>query len=132
MKKVLIVEDDPMLLEIYQKKFLDDKYDILTASTGTEAIQKVRVKKPELVLLDLILPEENGFEVLKKIKRNPHTKGIKVIIFSNLSQSEDKQKAAELGADGFITKSDYTPREIIKEVGRILSNKANENQEAQL
>ncbi|MEA1926010.1 MAG: response regulator [Patescibacteria group bacterium] len=124
MKKILIVEDDPMLLEIYQKKFLDYKYDILTASTGIEALQKIRIEKPELVLLDLVLPEEDGFEVLKKIKQSPRTKDIKVIIFSNLSQVENKQKATELSADGFITKSDYTPREIIEEVGKVLLNKA--------
>lgn len=125
MKKILIVEDDPMLLEIYQKKFLDDKYDILTASTGTEALRKIRIKSPDLVLLDIILPEEDGFEILKKIKRNSCTKDIKVVIFSNLSQAEDKQKAAKLGADGFITKSDYTPKEIIEEVKKVLSNGEN-------
>lgn len=123
MDKILIVEDDPMLVEIYQRKFSDDGYEVITAMTGAEVMKKLKIEKPQLVLLDLVLPEEDGFHVLKRIKGNPHTKNTKVIIFSNLSQQEDHKKATELGAEGFLTKSDYTPTEMTEEIKRILEGK---------
>jgi len=129
MQKILIVEDDPMLVEIYQKKFSSDGYEVITAMDGSEVLKKIKSEKPELVLLDLVLPEEDGFDVLKKIKQNPHTKDIRVIIFSNLSQTEDKQKAQALGAEGFITKSDFTPKEMIEEVRKIFKRKAQPKEE---
>lgn len=120
MKKILIVEDDPMLVEIYQRKFSDDGYEVVTAITGAEVLKKIKTEKPELVLLDLVLPEEDGFHVLEKIRKDPNTKNMKVIIFSNLSQQEDQERAAELGAQGFLTKSDYTPAEMVEAVQKIL------------
>ena len=122
MAKILIVEDDSMLIEIYQKKFSDDGYEVVTATTGAEVLKKIKNENPELVLLDLVLPEEDGFHVLEKIKKDSHTKNIKVIIFSNLSQQEDQSRAAKLGAEGFLTKSDYTPTEMVEEVQKVLKS----------
>lgn len=129
MEKILIVEDDPMLIEIYQKKFSNDGYEVITATTGAEVLKKIKSDKPELVLLDLVLPEEDGFDVLKKIKKNSQTRDVRVIIFSNLSQAEDKQKATTLGAEGFITKSDFTPKEMINEVRKIFKRKSQPQEE---
>lgn len=120
MKKILIVEDDPMLVEIYSKKFLSDGFDTDTANSGAEAEKKVKANKFDLVLLDLVLPEADGFEVLKKIKEDSSLSETKVVVFSNLSQEEDKEKAATLGADDFLTKSDYTPGEIVEHVKGML------------
>lgn len=120
MKKILIVEDDPMLVEIYSKKFLSDGFDTDTANSGAEAEKKIKASQFDLILLDLVLPEADGFEVLKKVKNDQSLNGIKVVIFSNLSQEEDKEKAASLGADDFLTKSDYTPGEIVEHIKGIL------------
>jgi len=109
-----------MLVEIYSKKFISDGFDADTANSGAEAEKKIKSGKFDLVLLDLILPEADGFEVLKKIKGDPSVKNTKVVIFSNLSQEEDKEKAATLGADDFLTKSDYTPSEIVEHVKEML------------
>lgn len=131
MSNILIVEDDQMLVEIYQKKFSSDGYQVETANSGAEAIKKITKNKPDLVLLDLVMPEEDGFEVLRKVKQNPLTKDVRIIVFSNLSQEEDKEEAAALGAEGFITKSDFTPQEIVEKVREILNIKtSNEDQTA--
>lgn len=122
MRKILIVEDDPMLSEIYQKKFSQANFEVSAAMSGSEAEEKAVKENPELMLLDLILPEEDGFDVLKKIKENPKTAPIKVVIFSNLSQEEDKEKANSLGADGFIAKSDFTPQQLVAEVSKFFSD----------
>ena len=117
MKKILIVEDDPMLVEIYKKKFSDDDdFEVVTASTGLETEKKVAQEKPDLVLLDLILPEEDGFQVLEKVKKTKAGKNAKIIIFSNLSQEEEKEKAMDLGADDFMVKSDFTPQQLVDKI----------------
>ncbi len=116
MKKILIVEDDPMLVEIYSKKFASEGFSTDTATSGAEAEKKVKEGTFDLVLLDLVLPEADGFDVLKKIKEDPAISSTKVVVFSNLSQEEDKERASILGADGFLTKSDYTPGEIVEHV----------------
>jgi DNA-binding response OmpR family regulator len=121
MNKILIVEDDPMLSEIYQKKFSQEgNFEVLTAISGTEAEEKTRKEKPDLVLLDLVLPEKDGFEILKDLRDDPSLDDVKIVIFSNLSQEEEQQKAKTLGANGFIAKSDFTPQQIVSEVNKII------------
>jgi|GEM_PF-652074 DNA-binding response OmpR family regulator len=121
MKKVLIVEDDSMLSEIYQKKFKSqDSFEVVSANSGTEAIKKAKEEKPDLVLLDLVLPEMDGFDVLEQIKKDPTLSNTKVVPFSNLSEEDNEKKLRELGADGFIAKSEHTPQELLEEVKKIL------------
>ncbi len=121
MKKIIIVEDDPLLVEIYQKKFEQDgNFEIAVASTGAELDKKIQEGKPSLILLDLVLPEVDGFGVLEKIRANKNLDDVKVIIFSNLSQQEEKDRAKELGADDFIIKSDYTPSQIVDKIKSIM------------
>ncbi|MEA2007234.1 MAG: response regulator [Patescibacteria group bacterium] len=127
MNNILIVEDDKMLVEIYHKKFSSDGYQVDTAGSGVEAIKKIIKNKPDLVLLDLVMPEEDGFEVLRRVKNNAKSKDVRIIVFSNLSQEEDKEKATALGAEGFITKSDFTPQEIVEKVHEILKIDKSEN-----
>ncbi len=130
MDKILIVEDDQMLAEIYHKKFSSAGYQVEAANSGVEAIKKIAKYKPDLVLLDLVMPEEDGFEVLRKVKHDPNTENVRIIVFSNLSQEEDKEKAAALGAEGFITKSDFTPQEIVEKVHEILNIKTDDEDQA--
>lgn len=111
-----------MLAEIYNRKFSDAGFEVVMAASGTEAQTKARSERPEIMLLDLVLPEEDGFDVLKKLKSDESTKSIIIIIFSNLSQEEDKQRAESLGADGFIAKSDFTPHQIVEQVLGIAGN----------
>jgi len=121
MKKILIVEDDVMLSEIYKKKFeKTGDFEVVHASSGTDAIKKAKAEKPDLVLLDLVLPEMDGFDVLAELKKDTNLNNTKVVPFSNLSEEDNEKKLRELKADGFISKSEHTPQELVEIVREIL------------
>lgn len=121
MTKIIIVEDEPMISEIYQKKFSDSGFEVFAVDSGDQVLALAKKEKVDVVLLDLIIPKMNGFEVLENLKSGKYDPDTKVIIFSNLSQKEDREKAQKLGADGFISKADYTPSALVKEVQRLLN-----------
>ncbi|MFA6160350.1 MAG: response regulator [Parcubacteria group bacterium] len=121
MTKILIVEDDPMISEIYQKKFGDSGYEILTADNGEKALELDRTEKIDAMLLDLIMPKMDGFEVIENIRKSNNNPNMKIFVSSNLSQKEDQDKAMKLGADGFIVKSNYAPSDLVKEISRRLN-----------
>ncbi len=110
--KVLVVEDDKLLRDILAMKLAKPSLEIIHALDGEQALKLVTDAKPDIVLLDIILPGINGFEVLEKIKTDAETKGVHVIIISNLGQEEDIRKAKELGAADFIIKANATADEI--------------------
>ncbi len=118
MTKIIIVEDDLMISEIYQKKFLEAGFEVLTASSGEQLLSLAKNEKVNLILLDLIMPKLNGFDVIKSLRGGQYDPDIKIIVFSNLSQKEDREKAMELGANGFIVKSDFAPSALVEEVKR--------------
>ena len=121
MTKIIIVEDDSMMSEIYQKKFVESGFEVLTAKTGEQVLALAKNNPVDLILLDLIMPKMDGFEVVERLRKgNEYDKNIKIIISSNLSQREDQEKAMKLGADGFIAKSEHTPSELVAEVSRIM------------
>ncbi len=119
-KKILIVEDDKFLRELIVKKLSKEGYDVSEAVDGEEGVKKVKEEKPELVLLDLILPGIDGFEVLSRIKEDPASSVIPVIILSNLGQKEDVERGMELGAIDYLVKAHFTPGEIVEKVRSIL------------
>jgi len=121
MTRILLVEDDPMILEIYQKKFTDSGFEVLTADAGEKVLKIAKEEKLDVILLDLIMPKMDGYEILRNLRGGEYDTNIKIIISSNLSQKEDKDKALKLGANGFIAKSDYRPSELIAEVQRFLN-----------
>lgn len=122
MAKILLVEDDPMISEIYQRKFKSSGFEVDPAMSGSEVLAKAKENKYDLVLLDLVLPEMNGMEILEKLRSEPESydPDLKVAIFSNLNDQENQDKAVKLGAVGFIEKSLYNPTELVAEVQRIL------------
>ena len=119
-KTILLVEDEEDLREIYKTKFSLEGYRVITAKSGTEAIDLAIHRKPDLILLDVILPQKDGFVVLEELKRNPKTKNIPVFILSNLGQDWEIKKGKELGAVKFLVKANVTPKEVIKIVKEIL------------
>ena len=121
MAKIIIVEDDPMISEIYQKKFSESGFEVLTADSGDKVLELAKNEKPDAILLDLIMPRMDGFQVLQELRSGEYDPNIKVIIFSNLSQKEDRDKALNLGANGFVTKADYSPSELVAEVSRLMN-----------
>jgi len=119
-KKILIIEDDRFLRELMSRKLLSLQFDVAVAVDGEEGLEKIKSEMPDVVLLDLILPGINGFEVLENAKKNPVTAKIPVIILSNLGQSEDIEKGLKLGAEDFLVKAHFTPQEIVNKLKSIL------------
>ena len=122
-KKILIVEDDKFLRELISQKLVKEGYDIGSAIDGEEGVKKIKDEKPDLVLLDLILPGIDGFEVLTQMKEMPSTSSIPVIILSNLGQKEDMDKALAGGAEDFMVKAHFTPSEIVAKIKFVLKKK---------
>jgi DNA-binding response OmpR family regulator len=118
--KVLIVEDDKFLRELMTKKLASEGFEIVEAMDGESGVKKIKEEKPDMALLDLILPGIDGFEVLAKVKEDPLTASIPVVILSNLGQKDDVEKGLKLGATDYLVKAHFTPNEIIKKVREVL------------
>jgi DNA-binding response OmpR family regulator len=119
-KKILIVEDDKFLRELIVRKLSNEGYEVAEAVDGEQGLQKTKETKPDLVLLDLILPGIDGFEVLAQKKEDPFIAAIPVIVLSNLGQKEDVDKGLSLGATDYLIKAHFTPGEIIEKVRNII------------
>ena len=119
-KKILIVEDDTFLKGLSATKLGKEGFDVLTAGNETEAEKIIKENMPDFVLLDLVLPGSDGFEILKKIRENPKMANTPVIIFSNLAEDKDIAKAKELGANDFMIKSNFTLDELSDKIKQIL------------
>jgi DNA-binding response OmpR family regulator len=119
-KTILIVEDNKFLRELIAQKLVKEGYEISEAPDGEEGIKKVKEVKPDLVLLDLILPRIDGFEVLSKIGEDSSLTQIPVIILSNLGQKEDVERGLKLGAVDYLIKAHFTPGEVVGKIKDIL------------
>ena len=118
--KVLIVEDDVMLNKIYQTKLGIVGYKVFAAYDGEEGIKKMEEALPNIVLLDLMLPKKNGFEVLETVKQNIKLNHIPVIILSNLGQGDDIERGRALGADDFLVKSNVKLEMVLEKIEQVL------------
>ncbi len=118
-KKITVVEDDKFLRELITQKLSKEGYDITEAVDGEKGIETVKKEKPDLILLDLILPGIDGFEVLARIKSDPSISEIPVIILSNLGQKDDIERGLKMGAKDYLIKAHFTPEEIIKKINTI-------------
>jgi len=120
MKTILLVEDDPFLIDIYGTKLKEVGFNIIVAEDGDEAMRKIKEEPPDLILLDIVLPNVNGWEILRNIKRDKNLENLKVIILSNLGEKEEVEKGIEAGATKYLVKAHYTPSEVVKEIREIL------------
>ena len=121
MEKILLIEDDKFLRELIIQKLGKEGYDVVEAAEGEAGVVKIAEEKPDLVLLDLILPGIDGFEVLRRIKENVEIASVPVIILSNLGQRDDVEKGMELGAVDYLIKAHFTPGEIVEKIKAILA-----------
>ena len=115
-KKILIVEDDKFLRELITQKLIKEDFEVSEAVDGEEGIRKIKEEKPDLILLDLILPGIDGFEVLSQMKKESTLASIPVIILSNLGQKDDVEKGLKMGAVDYLIKAHFTPGEIIDKI----------------
>lgn len=121
MAKLLIVEDDLLMSRMYQKVFTLEGYEVDVAADGEEALFKIKQNNPTLILLDIMMPKMNGLEVLDKLKSNPDTKSIPVVMLTNLAGTKDAEEAMIKGAVKYIVKSEYEPKQIVNMVKEILA-----------
>ncbi len=119
-KKILVVEDETFLVKIYAVKLKKEGFDVSIASDGEAAIRMAAALRPDLILLDLILPKLNGFEALEKIRANPDNRKTPVIVLSNLGQEEDVKRAEALGADAYLVKSNFSIQDIVAKIRETL------------
>ena len=126
MANILIIEDDVLVARMYQKVFSFEGMEVEVANDGIEGVEKARTLKPDLIVCDVMMPKMNGLEVLDQLKSDPETKDIPVIMLTNLSGTQDAEKALSRGAISYMVKSKYKPREVAAEVKKELPSKPQE------
>jgi len=120
MKKILFIEDEPTLQKTVGEILSQEGFTVLVALDGEAGLSMAKREKPDLILLDLILPKKNGFEVLAELKKDPETAGISVLVLTNLETSADIEKALELGATNYLVKANYELEEVVDKVKNLL------------
>lgn len=115
-QKIVLIEDDEILSKVLHAELVGAGFNVSQAFDGEAGLELVRSKKPNLVLLDLILPKKHGFEVLEEMKKSPDTKDIPVIILSLLGEDEDIKKGLKLGANDYLVKSNHAVAEIVEKI----------------
>jgi len=121
-KKILSIEDDAFLSSLVSGKLIEAGFSVVTAGTGKDGIAKATTERPNLILLDIMLPDMGGFEILEQLKGNPMTKEIPVIILSNLGGREEIEKGVALGATSYLIKSNILPHEVAEMVQNQISS----------
>jgi len=121
-KKILIVEDEEIILDLLRRKISQEGYDVSTAKDGQEGLKLMKMMKPDLVLLDIVMPKMGGFDVMEEMQKDSELKKIPIIVVSNSGQPVEIGKAQELGARDWLIKTEFDPKEvidkIIKQIGR--------------
>jgi len=118
---ILLIEDDPLLIDIYSTKLKESGFEVTVAEDGEKGLKSLEGTMPDLVLLDIVLPKQNGWEVLSKIRQNDRFKDLKVVLLSNLGQKEEIEKGLSLGADRYLIKAHFTPTQVVQEIQKLLT-----------
>jgi CheY-like chemotaxis protein len=119
-KKILIVEDDNFVAEVYSTKLLEMGHEVIIAQNGQEGLNKLSENKPDMILLDIIMPVMGGIEMLEELKKNEEWKKIPVILLTNVGEKDSIQKVQSLGVQDYLIKSHFTPAEVIEKIDAVL------------
>jgi len=119
-KVILLVDDDLTLLEMYEDRLKAEGFEIVRATNGEEALKKVRENRPQLIILDIMMPKVNGFDVLKNLRADPEFKNIPIIVLTALIQDVDRLEGKKLGATDYIVKSETMPGEVVAKIKKAL------------
>ena len=119
-KKILIVEDDNFVAEVYSTKLFEMGHEVRIAQNGEEGLKVIGEEKPDLILLDIIMPVMGGIEMLGELKKKDEWKQIPVILLTNVGEKESVQKVRNLGVQDYLIKSHFTPAEVIEKIESIL------------
>lgn len=124
MKNILLIEDDPFLVDIYTTKLKETGFSVEVVLDGEEGLRKLTEKKFDLLLLDIVLPLIDGWEILEKVKTQSsklkNLENLKIVVLSNLCQKEEVEKAFKLGVTKYLIKAHYTPSEVVEEIKKII------------
>ncbi len=115
-KKILIIEDEEIIYSLLQKKLTEEGYQISIAKDGVEGMEKMKEAKPDLVLLDIVMPRKGGFEVMEEMRGDESLKGIPIVVISNSGQPVELDRAKELGAKDWLIKTEFDPLEVLEKV----------------
>jgi len=118
--KILLVEDDLFLLNMYATKFELENFEVIIAEDGEKGYKMAGKEMPDIILLDIMLPKINGFEVLERLKIEDRTRNIPVLLLTNLGQKDDIEKAVSLGAVDYLIKAHFMPSEVVSKIKKIL------------
>lgn len=120
MTKIAIIEDDAAIHQMYRMKFETEGFDVQLAGDGRSGVDLIKKFRPDIVLLDLQMPEVDGVEALREIRKNDWGKNLPIIILTNLGEEESPPEIKELGVSGYIVKADLTPRQVVARVKEVL------------
>lgn len=120
--KIVLVEDDHFLADMYATKFKTEGFNVLVGYDGEEGLRLIKEELPDIVLLDILLPKIDGFDVLRKLKKDAKTKSIPVILLTNLGQKDDVKKGLEEGADSYLIKAHFMPSEVVQKIRDIINS----------
>lgn len=121
--KVLIIDDDPYISEMYLLKFRESGFDVAVGADGKEALDKTLQWQPDILLLDVVMPVYDGFEVLRRLKEQGALDKTKVVLLTNLGQREDVDRGMKLGAVEYVIKAHFTPSEVVEKVRQLMAKK---------
>lgn len=119
--KILLIEDDPFLLSMYTTKFELENFKVITAEDGAKGLKLALKEMPDIILLDILLPKIDGFEVLKALKSNKKVNCIPVILLTNLSQKDKVEEGLSLGADDYLIKAHFMPSEVVDKIKKTIN-----------
>ena len=119
---VALIEDDELIAEMYATKFTKEGYDLRHAADGFSGLELVKKDMPDIILLDIIMPKMDGFQLLQELRKQEQFKNLPIIMLTNLGQEEDVQKGRELGATDYFIKTNFTPQAIVDKVRTLLKN----------
>lgn len=119
-KKILLVEDDVFIRDIYDTKLCQENFEVVMAENGSDALVKLENFLPDLILLDIVMPYMDGMDFLKEFKKNEKWKDVPIIMLSNLSEKERVDEAMGLGVNDYLIKSHFTPSEVVEKINSLL------------
>lgn len=120
--KVAIIEDDASIVQMYQLKFQTEGFDVQTAGDGESGLALIESYKPDVVLLDLMMPNMNGFDMLSKLRSTANGMEMKVIVLTNMGDTETATKVFKMSANDYIVKAEFTPMQVVQRVQKLLTN----------
>lgn len=123
--KILIIEDDTFLSSMYATKFEIEGFRVITALDGESGIRSAKDELPDIILLDIMLPQMNGFDVLRTLKKDDALKKIPIVLLTNMGQKDDIEQGLNLGADDYMIKAHFMPSEVVGKIRKILGIKTN-------